>query len=1004
LLAHSFLAIVAIVAILIVAGMNFDAVSYDASLQGNLRKELFMTAFGATTQVTTSTLTSGGIDSPTSTTCTTNSITPSANKLVLLAIGRRGTGTVTSVTGNGLTWVQVADQFDGNGSGNNGVVLFRAMGSSPTTGSVTMTFSAAQSRCNWSITELGNVDTSGTNGSGAIVQYATSSHTGGTTISTTLSTFSSSSNIAYGVVVNGNSTSSVGSGFGQLHLVTTGTSTTAIHLLTEAGPPASSTTNWYDPSWGYRKKITIDHTKVSSTLAYFPVLVSVTTSTTFKTTGNGGHVEQADGGDFVFTSSDGTTKLDHEIDEYSSSTGRFIAWVKTPSLSSAADTDLYVYYGNASAANQWNATSTWNENGTQTFRGVWHLNEASGKVLDSTIYNTSGTLTGTPTPRSSGTVGYGYNFNSASEWVDFGDPSDGHLDFGSTSSVSVSIWAKIQTDNGDWQMPVTKGGFDDSPYHRNGYDIEFDTNASPSQVYGDSFDGSTMIPSSIYNPSINTWYYVVAVIDRASSKYRLYVNGVQIGSGSNISTLGNINSTETLTFSDMTTDGGNDQFFGWLDEVRIASTNRSGGWIATEYANQSSPSTFETFNAEEVPTGGALISANLGTGSAAAIIGLEVKYAAAAAGDTTPPTVSLTAPSDGATVSSTVSLQATASDDVAVVGVQFKVDSSDIGSEDTTAPYSASWDSTLVANGSHSLSAVARDAAGNQGSSTISVVVSNGSGPWTADLGSWSISGNALTNAPAAAAYDQVHVSGLSVTDAVIDVRVKASILSGGNAGSVLRSDAGANRYQIGNLDFANALHRIRKVVASVATVLTSTAYSPSAGTYYQLRASLSGTSLQSWINGGTALSTTDSSLSSAGFIGLGSNRSGSAVTFTYDDFAAYTGSTITLNNLPAGGSWSVLNSASAIISCRTGSTWDSSTYNGQIPIDYAAGGGKIAVWGTNNTCSGGADVTYPSSGLATDIFGGDTYTYTAGGTGTPATPATATSSITISAGGLISY
>lgn len=96
--------------------------------------------------------------------------------------------------------------------------------------------------------------------------------------------------------------------------------------------------------------------------------------------------------------------------------------------------------------------------------------------------------------------------------------------------------------------------------------------------------------------------------------------------------------------------------------------------------------------------------------------------------DTTAPSVSVTAPTDGSTVSGTVSLTASASDGVGVSGVQFKLDSTTlIGSEDTTDPYSASWDSTAVSNGSHTLSAVARDAAGNMATSTITITVSNSS-------------------------------------------------------------------------------------------------------------------------------------------------------------------------------------------------------------------------------------------------------------------------------------
>jgi YD repeat-containing protein len=99
-------------------------------------------------------------------------------------------------------------------------------------------------------------------------------------------------------------------------------------------------------------------------------------------------------------------------------------------------------------------------------------------------------------------------------------------------------------------------------------------------------------------------------------------------------------------------------------------------------------------------------------------------------GDTTPPTVTITAPSSGATVSSTVTVTATASDNVGVAGVQFFVGTTPLGAEDTSSPYSAAWNTTTAANGSHRLTAVARDAAGNRRTSAeVTVTVSNASPP-----------------------------------------------------------------------------------------------------------------------------------------------------------------------------------------------------------------------------------------------------------------------------------
>jgi hypothetical protein len=114
---------------------------------------------------------------------------------------------------------------------------------------------------------------------------------------------------------------------------------------------------------------------------------------------------------------------------------------------------------------------------------------------------------------------------------------------------------------------------------------------------------------------------------------------------------------------------------------------------------------------------------------------------AVATTDTTPPTVSITSPSAGATVSATVSVTANATDNGSVAGVQFKVDGANLGAEDTAAPYSVSWDTFASGNGAHSISAVARDAAGNTTSSLVSVTVQNTAPPglvgaWAFDEGS----------------------------------------------------------------------------------------------------------------------------------------------------------------------------------------------------------------------------------------------------------------------------
>ena len=107
--------------------------------------------------------------------------------------------------------------------------------------------------------------------------------------------------------------------------------------------------------------------------------------------------------------------------------------------------------------------------------------------------------------------------------------------------------------------------------------------------------------------------------------------------------------------------------------------------------------------------------------------------------DTTSPAVSITAPANGATVSGTTTVSCNASDNVGVTSVQFQIDGANVGSADTAAPYSLALNTTNYPNGSHTLKAIARDAAGNQTTSAaITVNISNssslGSGPNTVSV------------------------------------------------------------------------------------------------------------------------------------------------------------------------------------------------------------------------------------------------------------------------------
>ncbi len=183
--------------------------------------------------------------------------------------------------------------------------------------------------------------------------------------------------------------------------------------------------------------MTIDNTKVSGTGSHsnFPVLISYTDAD-LKDTTNGGHVGQSDGGDILFTSSDGTTQLSHEIEKYDNTTGQLIAWVKVPTLSTSADTDIYVYYGNASSTDQWDPTNVWDSN----YVLVQHMNGTSYTALDDSTSNNNDVTaeTGDPTYGSTGKIGAAVDFDG-NDYVSMAD-SASLSSF--TSAMTIQFWAK----------------------------------------------------------------------------------------------------------------------------------------------------------------------------------------------------------------------------------------------------------------------------------------------------------------------------------------------------------------------------------------------------------------------------------------------------------------------------------------------------------------------------------------------------------------------------------
>jgi len=362
-------------------------------------------------------------------------------------------------------------------------------------------------------------------------------------------------------------------GYGLLDPLFVGGGTIIGQTTTSRDTPSG----WYNTggTWDYRRKITIDKSRVSGTsnLANFPVLVSVTYPD-LRTTGFSGKLASGSG-EFVFTSSDGTTVLPHEIERYSSSSGEFIGWVNVTTLSVSQDTAIYVYYGGpSSGATNQNKTGVWDAN----YKGVWHLpNGTTLSVADSTSNAQNGT--NHSATATTGQIDGGAGLASASS--QYIDASTG-IPFTKTSAITAEAWVKTSGATGsiitNWNVSTNPGW---ELLFASGYIYMGTVNAAGSAGY-------IKRTTNTYND--NAWHHVVGTYAGTdASGVTIYVDGSAVA-------LTNVLNTDPGTLVDNSTLIGKraDGIYqnGIIDEARLSNTARSADWIATEYNNQFKPSLF----------------------------------------------------------------------------------------------------------------------------------------------------------------------------------------------------------------------------------------------------------------------------------------------------------------------------------------------------------------------------------------------------------------------------
>jgi len=337
--------------------------------------------------------------------------------------------------------------------------------------------------------------------------------------------------------------------------------------------------------YAYRKVITVDHTKVPSTLTNFPVLVGISNDNDLKN-----HVTSANGYDLVFKDGSGT-QLNHELEKWDGSTGTLVAWVKIPSLSSTTDTVIYMWYGDSGVTtSQENKTGVWDSN----YKGVWHLKEATGvSIADSTSNGNTGTPLNAPV-QTTGYVDGSLSFNGTTQYAT--TPITAVY-----QQFTLSAWIKPSSVGSGWPNIMSKNSFYATSW--TDWPVAFFCSAAGTSAWiqispGTDYSTSLLATTPTFTP--DQWHHVVVTYN--GSTLRAYADGAynQV-TGSYTLPSNSRNWAIGRAAFEYAGGVGNSIYKGSMDEVRICNVARSADWILTEYRSQSSPSTFYTVGSE-IPT------------------------------------------------------------------------------------------------------------------------------------------------------------------------------------------------------------------------------------------------------------------------------------------------------------------------------------------------------------------------------------------------------------------
>jgi hypothetical protein len=355
-----------------------------------------------------------------------------------------------------------------------------------------------------------------------------------------------------------------------------------------------------DSDWNYRRRVEFINSTSATNLGddtasnRFTVLVKLSTAL-----GNIDYAKTKDNGeDIRFVDHSNTSLvLNHEIETWNES-GESFVWVRVPQIDAGKNSDyMYMYYGNsnASAPDSAHATGTW-DSSTQ---GVWHMKDTgSTNLADSTTnaFNVTKVATNEPVA-ATGQINGAQTFDGSNDGA--GRITAAAM-LKNVSAASTSAWVSTSSDTATFKYisEVTTTDIDDSRLQIRLSNTE---TLQCVAMAGDAESLQTASGSTTVQLVPGTSYHVACVVNYATDSIDLYVNGQLIADSGTIaftatSTSNTDSARQSIGYSNGTTTSF--LFPGTIDEVRVAATNRSAGWMDAEY--RSGANYMNTYGSEEL--------------------------------------------------------------------------------------------------------------------------------------------------------------------------------------------------------------------------------------------------------------------------------------------------------------------------------------------------------------------------------------------------------------------